>query len=103
MILRRLPVSELKLDRSFVADLEHDEAARALSSAILGIGKSLHLTVVAEGVENIRDLHALGRIGCHYVQGFLYGKPMKAADVLGFYREESDIRRSAESADYQVE
>jgi EAL domain-containing protein (putative c-di-GMP-specific phosphodiesterase class I) len=47
--LRRLPVSELKLDRSFVADLEHDEAARALSSAILGIGKSLHLTVVAEG------------------------------------------------------
>jgi EAL domain-containing protein (putative c-di-GMP-specific phosphodiesterase class I) len=50
----RLPVSELKLDRSFVADLEHDEAARALSSAILGIGKSLHLTVVAEGVETPR-------------------------------------------------
>jgi EAL domain-containing protein (putative c-di-GMP-specific phosphodiesterase class I) len=49
--LRRLPVSELKLDPSFVADLQHDEAARSLSSAILGVGKSLHLSVVAEGVE----------------------------------------------------
>ena len=74
--LRRLPVSELKLDRSFVADLEHDEAARALSSAILGIGKSLHLTVVAEGVETQAQLDWLHRHHCDQVQGYLLARPM---------------------------
>ncbi|WEE76394.1 EAL domain-containing protein [Comamonas testosteroni] len=74
--LRRLPVSELKLDRSFVADLEHDEAARALSSAILGIGKSLHLTVVAEGVETPTQSVMLCEQGYPVAQGFLFARPL---------------------------
>ncbi|MDU9390362.1 EAL domain-containing protein [Pseudomonas sp. zfem002] len=74
--LRRLPVSELKLDRSFVADIEHDEAARALSSAILGIGKSLHLTVVAEGIETDTQSVWLKQQGYPVAQGYLYSPPL---------------------------
>lgn len=74
--LRRLPVSELKLDRSFVADLEHDDAARALSSAILGIGKSLHLTVVAEGVETTKQNAMLHEQGYPVAQGYLFSRPL---------------------------
>ena len=79
--LRRLPVSELKLDRSFVADLEHDEAARALSSAILGIGKSLHLTVVAEGVETQTQNVMLREQGYPVAQGFLFARPLSPQDL----------------------
>lgn len=74
--LRRLPVTELKLDRSFVADLETDEAARALSSAILGIGNSLRLTVVAEGIETPAQNHFLREQGYPVAQGYLFAKPM---------------------------
>ncbi len=78
--LRRLPVSELKLDRSFVADLEHDEAARALSNAILGIGRSLHLTVVAEGVETPEQNLVLRAQGYPVAQGYLFSRPLPARD-----------------------
>ncbi|QXZ10905.1 EAL domain-containing protein [Comamonas sp. Y33R10-2] len=74
--LRRLPVSELKLDRSFVADIEHDEAAQALSGAILGIGKSLHLTVVAEGIETPVQHVMLRDQGYHVAQGYLFARPL---------------------------
>ncbi len=78
--LRRLPVSELKLDRSFVADLETDEAARALSAAILGIGKSLHLTVVAEGVETVQQNLLLSEQGYPVAQGYLFARPLAPRD-----------------------
>lgn len=74
--LRRLPVTELKLDRSFVADLEADEAARALSSAILGIGSSLFLTVVADGIETPAKNRFLREQGYPVAQGYLFAKPM---------------------------
>ena len=79
--LRRLPVSELKLDRSFVADLEHDEAARALSSAILGIGQSLQLTVVAEGVETPTQNLMLREQGYPVAQGYLFARPLTPQEL----------------------
>lgn len=102
-VLSEFHFDYIKIDRKFIHGIHADTRNAAIVAGVVNIAGNLGVKVVAEGVENIRDLHALGRIGCHYVQGFLYGKPMKAADVLGFYREESDIRRSAESADYQVE
>lgn len=74
--LRRLPVHEVKLDRSFVADLEVDETARALSGAILGIGRSLHLTVVAEGVETSGQDSILREQGYAIAQGYLFSPPL---------------------------
>ncbi len=85
--LRRLPVTELKLDRSFVADLEADEAARALSSAILGIGSSLSLTVVAEGIETPAQNRFLREQGYPVAQGYLFAKPM-APDQMGCWLAE---------------
>ncbi len=74
--LRRLPITELKLDRSFVADLEHAPMARSLSAAILGIGTSLGLTVVAEGVETVAQKDILQAQGYPVVQGYWFAKPM---------------------------
>jgi EAL domain-containing protein (putative c-di-GMP-specific phosphodiesterase class I) len=80
--LRRLPVDEIKLDRSFVADLESDGAARALSNAVLEIGRSLKLTVVAEGVETMAQDSLLRAQGYAVAQGYLVARPM-AGDALG--------------------
>ncbi|WP_245643455.1 putative bifunctional diguanylate cyclase/phosphodiesterase [Roseateles chitosanitabidus] len=79
--LKRLPVTELKLDKSFVRDLEQDADDRALSSAVIGIGRSLGLTVVAEGVETEGQREILLGMGCEAAQGWLFGRPM-AADAL---------------------
>lgn len=68
--LRQLPVTELKLDRSFVGDMEHDEVARALTRTVQHIGESLHMKVVAEGVETERQLHLLRDQGYHIAQGY---------------------------------
>ncbi len=68
--LRRLIVDELKLDRSFVQGLESDDAARALTSAVIRIGESLSLPVVAEGVENEEQRRFLIEQGCAAGQGF---------------------------------
>ena len=85
--LRRLPVSELKLDRSFVADLEYDEAARSLSRAILGIGKSLHLTVVAEGVETSVQKGMLQEQGYAVAQGFWFARPLSPGDFVQWLQQ----------------
>lgn len=85
--LSRLPVSELKLDRSFVADLEHNEAARALSRAILGIGQSLHLTVVAEGVETQAQNMMLREQGYPVAQGYLFARPLSPEALVKWMSE----------------
>mgnify|MGYP001279747257 FL=1 len=82
--LRRLPITELKLDRSFVADLEHEPTARALSAAILGIGTSLGLTVVAEGVETAAQKDILQAQGYRLAQGYRFARPMAPQDLPGW-------------------
>ncbi|AYM95725.1 EAL domain-containing protein [Acidovorax sp. 1608163] len=76
--LHRLPIAELKLDKSFVQDLEHSETARALTISVLSIAKSLHMTVVAEGVETQHQCRWLKDHGCEVMQGYLLGRPMPA-------------------------
>lgn len=88
--LRRLPITELKLDRSFVADLEHAPAARSLSAAILGIGTSLGLKVVAEGVETAAQKDILQAQGYHVVQGYWFAKPMAPQDLPGWLARQGD-------------
>ena len=76
--LHRLPIAELKLDKSFVQDLEHSETARALTISVLSIAKSLNMTVVAEGVETPHQCRWLKDHGCEVMQGYLLGRPMPA-------------------------
>ena len=74
--LARLPVSELKIDRSFMANLEENEAVRALVTAVIRIGESLKLRVVAEGVETVAQRRFLEALGCDVLQGYLFGQAM---------------------------
>ena len=84
--LRRLIVDELKLDRSFVQGLESDDAARALTSAVIRIGESLSLPVVAEGIENEEQRRFLIEQGCAAGQGFLFSPPLPANDLEQWLR-----------------
>ena len=82
--LHRLPVDELKLDKSFVRELETDEGARALAGAVTGIGTSLRLTIVAEGVENDAQRRILQEQGCQVAQGYFFARPMPAAALTAW-------------------
>ena len=93
--LRRLPIQELKLDRSFVADLEHDATNQALSEAVIRLGESLRLTVVAEGVENVEQQHILKLQGYHVGQGYLFARPMPAADLVQWLNRVEQAHPSA--------
>lgn len=78
MYLKRLPANELKIDRGFVRDLEHDSDDAAIISAIVALGQALNLRIVAEGIENDRQQRFLTRLGCDSLQGFLLGHPLPA-------------------------
>jgi PAS domain S-box-containing protein len=73
--LRHLPLSSIKLDRAFVRDVDRDERNASICSALLMLGHSLGLVMIAEGVERPEELEWLRRHGCDQVQGFLLGRP----------------------------
>ncbi|WP_168801160.1 putative bifunctional diguanylate cyclase/phosphodiesterase [Rhizobium rhizophilum] len=78
--LRRLPVSELKIDRSFVAAIAENDRDAALVRSIRAIATDLGLETVAEGVETLAQLSFLEATGCRVFQGYLFGRPMPLAD-----------------------
>ena len=80
--LRKLPAEELKIDRSFIQDLEHSADARAVVDAVIKLAHALGLKVVAEGVENQRQQQVLVQMGCDELQGFLFAKPMSARALM---------------------
>ncbi|MBH9553552.1 putative bifunctional diguanylate cyclase/phosphodiesterase [Inhella gelatinilytica] len=79
--LTSLPLSELKIDRSFVRDLGVSPQGAAVVTAIIALARSLGLSVVAEGVETPRQLDVLRRLGCRVMQGYLFAKPMPGDEV----------------------
>jgi len=79
--LTTLPISELKIDRSFVRDLGITPQSSAVVSAIIALARSLGLRVIAEGVENLRQMEVLHRLGCGVMQGFLFSKPLPPDDL----------------------
>jgi EAL domain-containing protein (putative c-di-GMP-specific phosphodiesterase class I) len=79
--LRRLPVNALKVDRTFVRDVDVDPAARAIVGSILGLGATLGMDVVAEGVERESQHRALRELGCRAGQGWYYAKARPAAEI----------------------
>jgi predicted signal transduction protein with EAL and GGDEF domain/FixJ family two-component response regulator len=79
--LTALPISELKIDRSFIRDLGMTPQSSAVVTAIIALARSLGLRVVAEGVENLRQMEVLHRLGCGVMQGFLFSKPQPPEDI----------------------
>jgi diguanylate cyclase (GGDEF)-like protein/PAS domain S-box-containing protein len=80
--LQQLPVGTLKMDQSFVRDVAFDKADATLVRTIIELGRSLGLSVVAEGVESQEQLRFLRTHGCHYAQGQLFGAPLQAVELL---------------------
>ena len=80
--LRKLPAEELKIDRSFIMDLEHSADARAVVDAVIKLAHALGLKVVAEGVENQRQQQILESMQCDELQGYLFARPMSARALL---------------------
>jgi predicted signal transduction protein with EAL and GGDEF domain/FixJ family two-component response regulator len=85
--LTTLPISELKIDRSFVRDLGITPQSSAVVSAIIALARSLGLRVIAEGVENLRQMEVLHRLGCGVMQGFLFSKPLPPDDLEAWLRQ----------------
>jgi EAL domain-containing protein (putative c-di-GMP-specific phosphodiesterase class I) len=82
LYLKRLPANELKIDRGFVTELAQDNDDAAIVSAIIALGKTLGLRIVAEGVETAEQQEMLTQLGCTTLQGYLLGKPMSAQRLL---------------------
>lgn len=77
--LTRLPVQTLKIDRSFVSELPHNGKSAELVKAIVSVGRSLNMALVAEGVETAEQAEYLKNAGCHLAQGYLFGRPLEMA------------------------
>ena len=82
--LKRFPVDIVKIDRSFVKDLPHDESSGAITAAIVAMAHALHKHVVAEGVTDAEQVAFLRNVRCDFVQGFQLSRPLPAAELDAF-------------------
>lgn len=78
--LKKLPVTQIKIDQSFVHDVLTDSNDAAIIKMVLAVGKTIHCDIVAEGVEQLEQFELLKKFGCHYFQGFYFSKPLSAAN-----------------------
>jgi EAL domain-containing protein (putative c-di-GMP-specific phosphodiesterase class I) len=88
--LKRFPITTLKIDRSFVTGVPHQPNDCAIAQAIVTMGKQLRQEIVAEGVENKAQMDYLRELGCDQLQGYLFSKPLSAADYERLVRD--DVR-----------
>jgi EAL domain-containing protein (putative c-di-GMP-specific phosphodiesterase class I) len=92
--LAQLPIRELKIDRSFMRDIENNPNARAIVTTVVRVGQSLQLTVVAEGVETEGQRNLLAELGCEVIQGFLYA-PALSPSAFGRWLLEHSARQAS--------
>ena len=89
--LKRLPIDKLKIDQSFIRDLPGDADDVGIVQAIIALSKSLHLDVIAEGVEQIDQKDFLVANGCSNIQGYLYHKPIPANEMEALLRSKKEL------------
>ncbi|MDE5763836.1 MAG: bifunctional diguanylate cyclase/phosphodiesterase [Ruminococcus sp.] len=85
--LQILPITLLKLDKSFITNIQNDNIAFEIVSAVISIAKSKKIKTIAEGIENREQEEILRKAGCDYGQGYLYGKPMPAEELEKLFPE----------------
>ena len=89
--LRRFPVDTLKIDRSFIVDLDEKRDHLTLAASIISLGHILGLNVVAEGVETWRQVEVLKNMECDELQGYLYSKPLNSDDFTAFLKKSQNL------------
>jgi diguanylate cyclase (GGDEF)-like protein/PAS domain S-box-containing protein len=95
--LKRLPLTQLKIDRSFVRDILADASSRAIAQAVISLGHALGLAVIAEGVETEEQRDLLDSLGCHAFQGFLFSRPVPLDQFEGLLAGEPPLATDCES------
>ena len=90
--LRRLPLAEVKVDRSFVLGMTLDSDDAAIVRSIIDLSRALGLRVVAEGVEDERTWRLLHAAGCHVAQGWFYARPMPADELVAWLARYRPLR-----------
>ncbi|MES9833405.1 MAG: EAL domain-containing protein [Candidatus Thiodiazotropha sp. DIVDIV] len=88
-MVSKLPITELKIDQSFVYNLLVDEDSAHLSEIIIQIGQHLNLDIIAEGVEEKEHVELLKQCGCHILQGYYFSKPLNVEDLIAYLLEEN--------------
>jgi diguanylate cyclase (GGDEF)-like protein len=96
--LKQLPLNTLKIDRSFISDLRPDTKDAEIIKSVISLGQGLKLQIVAEGVDDPEQLAVLRDLNCEIVQGFLFSRPLSAADMTEILRE--NWKRRSEATGY---
>jgi diguanylate cyclase (GGDEF)-like protein/PAS domain S-box-containing protein len=96
--LKDLPITEIKIDISFIRNLVRDVGDRVIVKSIVDLSRSLHLGVVAEGVETAGQLEILKEYGCNHVQGFLFSRPIPSEDFVEFVLRNNQAAVAAAAA-----
>jgi len=92
--LKHFPIDVLKVDRSFIMDIPDDELEATITTAIVKLAHALNLTVVAEGVENVEQLHFLSALNCDQIQGYLFSPPVPADKAARLINEAFTIGKN---------
>ncbi len=100
--LSRLPVDELKIDRSFITNARLGSDAATIITSTIGLGHSMGLSVVAEGVEEPEAWNLLRQLGCDFAQGYLISPPLPAKDIQPFVRAANQILPASDSTGMQI-
>ena len=94
-MITSLPIDILKIDMSFIRNMEKDERNMKLVELIIDIAKFLNVPTVAEGVETDSQLKTLKQMGCGIIQGYYFSKPVPAGEFSKFIEKELEHRRNA--------
>jgi EAL domain-containing protein (putative c-di-GMP-specific phosphodiesterase class I) len=89
--LKRLPVHELKIDKSFVMNMTRDESDAVIVQSTIDLARNLRLRTVAEGVEDEDSWFHLSRLGCDVAQGYFLSRPVPAAEFTAWLREKEPL------------
>jgi EAL domain-containing protein (putative c-di-GMP-specific phosphodiesterase class I) len=87
--LRELPLSKIKIDKSYIVDMTNDKDALNMSNIIISLANALGVDIIAEGVETNEQVELLLKNGCRYAQGYYYGKPMNKDNIIDILRSQN--------------